>query len=170
MHDIFRGWRRKLGVLTLVTACVFMGAWVRSLIIADEVMFSTELNSNRVFFSRNGGVGVESLRLIPENMEVDDAYELRFISPPEWKTSPARNSNFPRFKFPILRSRWQWWGFGIYDSSNESHNKISVSRFVIPYWSITIPLTLISFWLLISPESNLRGNRLEIRHNGASKR
>ena len=31
MMEFFRGWRRKVGVVTLAMACVFMVGWVRSL-------------------------------------------------------------------------------------------------------------------------------------------
>ena len=30
MGEFFKPWRRKLGIVTLVLACVFMGGWVRS--------------------------------------------------------------------------------------------------------------------------------------------
>jgi hypothetical protein len=36
MGDYFKPWRRTIGVLTLLMACVFAGAWVRSLIVCDE--------------------------------------------------------------------------------------------------------------------------------------
>ena len=35
MGDYFHGWRRKIGVVTLVMACVFAAGWVRSHWIAD---------------------------------------------------------------------------------------------------------------------------------------
>jgi len=31
MRDFFRGWKRKAGCVTLVTACLLMAGWVRSL-------------------------------------------------------------------------------------------------------------------------------------------
>jgi len=37
MREFFRGWRRKVGVMTLLMACVFMGGWLRSLITTDSV-------------------------------------------------------------------------------------------------------------------------------------
>ena len=37
MRDFYRGWRRKVGIVTLVMACVFMGVWVRSLVYLDIV-------------------------------------------------------------------------------------------------------------------------------------
>ena len=39
MGNFFRGWRRKLGVVTLLLACVAMGGWVRSLVIKDRIDF-----------------------------------------------------------------------------------------------------------------------------------
>jgi hypothetical protein len=36
MREFFRGWRRKVGCMTLVMACVVMGGWLRSLACLDE--------------------------------------------------------------------------------------------------------------------------------------
>jgi hypothetical protein len=35
MGQFFKGWRRKVGAVTLLTACMFMGAWFRSSVVAD---------------------------------------------------------------------------------------------------------------------------------------
>ena len=37
MPEYFKPWRRKLGTLTLLMACVFMSAWTRSLIMDDQI-------------------------------------------------------------------------------------------------------------------------------------
>lgn len=37
MSEFFKGWRRKMGVMTLVMACVFAVLWARSQIICDMV-------------------------------------------------------------------------------------------------------------------------------------
>jgi hypothetical protein len=37
MHDFVKGWKRKVGVVTLVMACVLTAAWVRSLTVMDTV-------------------------------------------------------------------------------------------------------------------------------------
>jgi len=39
MKEFFQGWRRKIGVVTLVMALVFMAGWVRSLVVEDELDF-----------------------------------------------------------------------------------------------------------------------------------
>jgi hypothetical protein len=35
MHTFFYGWRRKAGCVTLVMACVLMGMWMRTTVVAD---------------------------------------------------------------------------------------------------------------------------------------
>jgi hypothetical protein len=36
MKEFFQGWRRKMGVATLVMACVLSGLWMRSRIFDDS--------------------------------------------------------------------------------------------------------------------------------------
>lgn len=40
MMEFFRGWRRKVGVCTLVVACLATAGWVRSLSVRDEFTIS----------------------------------------------------------------------------------------------------------------------------------
>lgn len=48
MHDFFNGWRRKVGVATLVMACVFTAGWVRSYSPNNGFVFCGEwLESSR---------------------------------------------------------------------------------------------------------------------------
>ena len=39
MREFFKGWKRKLGCVTLVTACLLMGMWIRSQRIHDAYSF-----------------------------------------------------------------------------------------------------------------------------------
>jgi hypothetical protein len=39
MKEFFRGWRRKAGTVTLVIALAMMGLWIRSRLVADQVVF-----------------------------------------------------------------------------------------------------------------------------------
>ena len=39
MGDYFKLWRRKIGVVTLVVACVFAVGWVRSQFVEDGIYF-----------------------------------------------------------------------------------------------------------------------------------
>jgi hypothetical protein len=35
MHAFFRGWKRKVGCVTLMMSCALLGAWIRSYTLAD---------------------------------------------------------------------------------------------------------------------------------------
>lgn len=39
MREFFKGWKRIVGVVTLVMACVFAAGWVRSLVCYDVFQF-----------------------------------------------------------------------------------------------------------------------------------
>ena len=43
MGDVFRGWRRKVGTLTLLMACVFAAGWLRSLHSREFVFIEFEI-------------------------------------------------------------------------------------------------------------------------------
>jgi hypothetical protein len=46
MGNLFHGFRRKLGVVTLLLACVFTVGWVRSLIVEDKFAFEFQWTTN----------------------------------------------------------------------------------------------------------------------------
>ena len=37
MSEVFRGWRRKTGCITLLMACIFMGQWIRIRFALDQL-------------------------------------------------------------------------------------------------------------------------------------
>src|SRR5436305_1198495 len=39
MRDFFKGWRRKLGVVTLLMVCLFTCGWIRSLSLSETLHF-----------------------------------------------------------------------------------------------------------------------------------
>jgi len=94
MLAFFHGWRRKMGVATLVFGCVFMALWVRSYAVFD----SYEYRSNTHLDSNAGALSC-----------VTDLYRYQLATRPS----------------PIVH--WN-----------------------IPYWSIVLPLTLLSAYLLLS--------------------
>lgn len=49
MQEFFRGWRQKTGILTLILACVFLTAWVRSLILIDRIVVCISPTSRQQF-------------------------------------------------------------------------------------------------------------------------
>ena len=58
MGNFFNGWRRKAGCVALVTACVLMIAWLRSLLIFDQfVIFdNNEFGPCGLIISQSGSL------------------------------------------------------------------------------------------------------------------
>ena len=68
---------------------------------------------------------------------------------------------------PLAEWRWQFLGFGFGKSvdgttqvANQSVQIVPSTIAVIPYWSIVVPLTLISLWLLLTKPR--KSNQLKI--------
>ena len=97
MGDFFYGWRRKTGCISLVLACVFLGAWVRSYSVTDAIIIGSGNHWIDATMSCDG-----LLIWADQN----DESSRSFI---EWR-------QFPRLMFHDQESiHWQlrWFGFEI---------------------------------------------------------
>ena len=143
MRDFFRGWRRKIGVVTLVMACLFLLGWVRSLTHFEGVSLPFGRKPNHFFVSWDS-----SLVWLKEY--------IGGMGPglyPEFKSRSITGIDDRIFNSPHFEWRWNWSGFGSGVGVDEIKvgNRIErTSLTVIPYWSVTIPLTLISAFLLLT--------------------
>jgi len=155
MGEFFRGWKRKLGCVTLLMALVFMTLWVRSF-EADYLVCYKQ----RCLISVNGGLIFES----PTQPSSIQSNRFLFLS-----------RNLKKYKFiaapfeaPTPEDKWrrQWAGFVIaeYDVAVTLANGtvlLETNRFYrVPYWSLTVPLTLISAFLLLSKPRQSNPNKL----------
>ena len=59
MGDFFKGWRRKFAVVTLVMACLFMGAWFKSFTHFCKLSFATGKMSYCEISSQEGSIKAE---------------------------------------------------------------------------------------------------------------
>jgi len=147
MGDYFRGWRRKTGVVTLLMALVSVGGWVRSYALMDELWFTEDPSPTQIFIESCAG----RLRLfyVACNQEITGG-NIYF-----WRSGsfePAYR-NFSGWGNPIIFDwRWQFLGFDVGRGQEETSppSVSKVSFMFIPYWSIVIPLTLHSAYLLLS--------------------
>ena len=117
MREFFKGWRRKVGCVTLVVACVVAIAWGRSVRVRDTVEFGFNGSSHYVFISDGR---IEWSRWWYRDGRQPNK-TLTWISGPEfippWMLIPERVP--------------------------------PASTWAIPYWSLVIPLTLLSAYLLL---------------------
>ena len=161
MGEFFRGWRRKIGCLTLVMALVAMAGWVRSLGRQDSL--SIRQGKQVIHIVSSSPFGIEWQR----KEELLDGITVS----PLWKkslwfwTNPWDNhaSSFNFFSDGTIRLRWELFGFcigqKIHDDSTQMpdawvranpESKTEWRIYRIPYWSITVPLTVISAFLFLS--------------------
>ena len=163
MGEFFKPWWRKIGVVTLLMACTFMGLWIRSRHITDTLTFRIEESSTRqclttsqqgLKWTRRSGSGQYVVN--PEFMNIS------------WSSDDSQYAEDYR---PLndgwdIDWNWQYCGFQFGEYYLGSSSKLEhaaddmtpqltlvFARLVlwnVPYWSIVIPLTPLSAFLLLS--------------------
>jgi len=146
MGEYFKPRRRKFGVITLLMACVLMVGWVRSNFFKDELWFSKDPSPNQVFVQSCTG-GVRFFYGSANGEITRGGYW--WIS----RRCGAGDLNFAGFGVPfVFDRRWQYWGFdfGKGHEIQQPPTEYILQFMFIPYWSIVLPLTLLSAFLLLS--------------------
>ena len=139
MREFFHGWRRKAGVISLVMACLLMAAWVRSLSIHDhfELPIGTSLH---YLLSRPSGLAWGTETAVPAIN-----YDAKFL----WIAEPMVSSvnTDPFAGMSKIHWRRDVGGFHFFTQIDEE--SIIVQWSVVPYWSLTMPMTLLSAYLIL---------------------
>ena len=139
MRDFFRGWQRKVGVATLVMACLFMAGWVSSLRkfhMVHVVQFPLGRQISQTIESTRGVIVFH--QDVNPTVTTFDFYSIRTEEAARflWECEP--------------HGKWHWriCGVGDYDDllSNGKNRRV----YVVPYPSIVFPLALVSAYLLLS--------------------
>ena len=146
MDDFFKSWQRRIGIVLLVMACMVTAGWVRSPFVTDTVSYATGTYSMHIWFSADGSFG-----LIRDGCDSEKFFKKH----PDLKLAVA-GPNFPAWQtmksgiidLSTVKWQWRWMGFDV--GENEEDDGHWWTYVSIPYWSIVIPLTLISSWLLLS--------------------
>ena len=144
MGEFFRGWKRKTGMLTLVLACVFMAGWVRSSFFIEGLVIPLGMKSSASLVSSDSS-------LIWLTQQGDG-----FFSFPNIVSRRLSDIDDRIFENPLFEWRWKRCGFGIgacVDGTRQVGNQMIQMTpgtvAVVPCWSVTIPLMLVSMWLLV---------------------
>lgn len=136
MQQYFYGWRLCAGCITLMLACVLMVGWVKSIWFQDEIEFCFGSQSLVTFYSVDQSVTWAAYR----GRGVHD-----FLSIPVWRTRPR----IVIFGDADVNWTCRWGGFASGQVHfNETSDYILFWRF--PYWSVVLPLALLSAYLLLS--------------------
>lgn len=147
MREFFHGWRRKAGVVPLVMALALMVGWLRSLIVADYFIYTvkhtSEEHCNNVLSSLRGAIGLNQ-HWLDRGQPINQTTHLAHHRFPFWYTEPAGRIDLSRFK-----CRWRYCGFEMYDFPGGVDDQLTGTQYFIPYWSLILPLTLLSCCLLL---------------------
>jgi hypothetical protein len=139
MHTYFHSWRRKAGVITLVMACVFMGAWIRSLRVQDQLVVPRR-DSAHLFASRNGILGW--VRVSP------------LLATIEWSSIAVTGTMEDSWGDAEAHWRWHYCGIDIGAATLTAKSqgrviKMQFEQWGVPYWTIVMPPTLLSAYLIL---------------------
>ena len=144
MGTYFKSLRRKIGVVTVVIACVVATAWIRNLAILDTFSIGQMFGPYTSFRSESGDFFWDSYGGYPRHYRY-------------WFTDRIHERINP--KLLTRRNRLHWserWQIRYAKSQMmTSLNGTSIETFdgfrvIVPYPTIVIPLTLLSAWLLLS--------------------
>ncbi len=143
MGDFLHGWRRKLGIVTLLLAFVFLSGWIRSRSHCDHVTIRSGQQTVHWLISGYHWLGWVMYRE-PEN-----------TFPPtvktQWKVWQACET-----PFSAVHTRWNARFSYFYESTSAAANP----HLIVPYAVIVLPLTFLAAYLLLtkSPKSNQKNN------------
>jgi hypothetical protein len=151
MFSFFRGWKRKLGVATLGLGCIFGAGWVRSLTIGDTLWIAGP-DSLQKCESYAGKLLWEKQS---PNFEEIDTVHTSFESI-RWGQQVENDTYWDDRD---IEWHWKFSGFDFGAGTlliKELGRTFRHERWKIPYWSIVLPLTAVSAWLLLSKRPPLK--------------
>ena len=140
MREFFRGWRRRVGCVTLVMACAMMGLWMRSALKFDSVLFycgsvrwGLSSVDSRIWFLKSTPLLGES-RVMWSSQRHQGPFDPMAGAKVIWRNDRA--------------------GFHIGRYHRKLLNQTGTGEFVadscmIPHWSLVLPLTLLSAYLIL---------------------
>jgi hypothetical protein len=131
----FKPWRRKIGIATLLMACLFVGGLIRSHSVRDTVSFWAGRQTPVLLIST-------SQFILWGKVFLDPGTGSTFA---HWTTDAVPQPNVVSEISVDDSSQLRWFKIVAIKSSTHSH-----PFWVISYWSIVIPLTLLSVFLLLT--------------------
>ncbi|MDB5345263.1 MAG: hypothetical protein JWP89_3640 [Schlesneria sp.] len=142
MHAFFHGWRRKWACVTLVMAVALTGMWVRSLIVRDEITFPNP-GSRRQLASDAGTLRLGYVTWVSRRKREQTSFSFLISE----RLSDNDNNEF--WTGCDMQWRWSFAGFDFGKGVDDRMLPQQIERWVIPYWSVAIPFTMLSAYLFL---------------------
>ncbi len=152
MAEFFHGWRRKFGLLTLLLTLMLLGGWVRSLNRIERFTFHTSPYKYNLIGSFQANVAWQQITPVDE---LNWAVASKASAPELFHEFAESVSERSIAELLSAEDKFNWrfrccgieWGER---QQKTSLGAVQVTIWRLSYWSLIIPLTLISLWLLIS--------------------
>lgn len=140
MREFFRCWRRKIGCVTLVIACLLTGGWVRSRIVKDEISIRQDSGVTHHLISNRS-------RIAWKTITIDDLSSVH-LKIGFFFSKAAEEDAFFGGSGADWRWHWQWCGFefGAYTPDGPPWRE---DIWIIPYWPWAITMSVLSAYLLL---------------------
>jgi hypothetical protein len=152
LNTFFRGWRRKIGVLTLLITCVLTGGWLRSLSTQDTFTVGFGSSIQYKLISIAG-------QLIIANVSIDGERPIRTIS---WTSQKISEHGWEMVLQLRDSSQLRWINAissDLFSTGNDEMGANFISFVVkwcqFPYWMVVTPLTALSAFLLLTKPCKL---------------
>lgn len=148
MGEFFHGWRRKAGCVTLMMACVLMCGWIRSFVGREYALFLCDNDTTNRLVSFNGKIDWERFHQEgPKRLSRSQFSDAETILENDKKRDCELKWTFLGFGRGEYRSEL----LDLFKSSNPHlpFESLTQSVWIIPYWSVVLPLTLLSAYLIL---------------------
>ncbi len=146
MGEFFKGWRRKAGLVTLAMACVFMVGWMRSHLFQDTITIPLSFGSQIRLVSASQQLVLATINIRTGKGEASNR-ERFWIS--------RRIGDTGGWVYTSADTTPIYFGFHGHSFWRDKHffanggTSVSVTKLHFPYWSLVLPLTLLSTWLIL---------------------
>lgn len=143
MGDLLQGWRRKVGVVTLLLALLTAGAWCRSQHQVDVVTIESG-SSRQIFASTEGRLVWDQRQIQMLGRRGTSRFSLTL------RIDVGETVNKSRFRYLddwSIKWRRRGWGFDFGEASQLSGTHVIFRA--VPYWTIVLASTLFSAYLIL---------------------
>ena len=132
MGEFFKGWRRKAGLVTLAMACLLTIAWMRSYVRVNLLILDDKDTTYQSLSTMFGGI-----------------QWTRWTSEVGHGIKPNDPDFFRQLDVWSFKVVWRW-NYGGFDFVKvDMRGSDQIVRGEVPYWSLVLPLTLLSASLIL---------------------
>lgn len=161
MGDFFHRWRRKLGCVTLMIVLTVSGVWLRSFSTNDQInIWSGPRTIHSLDSSPMGLTWMKRSKLPPNIPMLSGRFGMiAFQTFPRGVCDP--------FQWSTARYRIRCFGFDFAEAAINPPDSGELTIWNVPHWSIVLPLTLLSTYLILRPGKRPAKN---VDHQGVENR